>query len=336
MKISSFLLFIFLFSSVSFAEDPIGIAVPLSGDGAWLGENVVKGVKFYFKEKNLDFSEKTKLEDLAYNQAMTSTGIIGVKKLIDVDKVVALILCNSAVVNAVAPYIDEKGVPTISIVGAETATGRSHQVRLWPRPQDEAEALANSLRGKSLAIIYSEQDAQIARKKALESALVDTKIVFSSVADNESMSTVVMKAIKTKPDSVNLLVMPGLNGLAAKKFRQYKYAGTFNGTIAIDSKNEKQIAEGSLNGALYPDAALSEEFLARYTKEFNEYPGPGVAPGYDAAKMIFEGLKESGSDKEKFNEMIHRDNFSGAMGTYGILKDGSNSYKVPVALRTVK
>ena len=52
--------------------------------------------------------------------------------------------------------------------------------------------------------------------------------------------------------------------------------------------------------------------------------------------MIFEGLKESGSDKGKLNELIHKDSFSGAMGTYGILKDGSNSYKVPVILREVK
>jgi branched-chain amino acid transport system substrate-binding protein len=330
------ILILISFSSLSHAQDIVGVGVPLSGDGAWLGESVLNGVKLYLKEHNIDINKTIKVEDVSLTQSMTSSSILGVRKLIDSDKAKALILCVSPVVNAVAPYIDKKEVPAVAIVGAETALNRKYQVRLWPSVSEETRVLTDHLKGKKVAVLYTEQDAMLARKTGLENALgKDSNIVFSSSSDNESLNTVILKLLKTKPDAVALYFMPGLNGLAAKKLRQFNFKGEFVGSIAINAENEIKLSEGTLKGALYPDSDFSSEFKENYKTEYGVSPSMGSAPGYDAAKMIFEAMKEAGGNNAKLNELLHNDNFTGSMGTYGLLKDNSNSFKVPVVLRAV-
>ena len=176
----------------------------------------------------------------------------------------------------------------------------------------------------------------LSRKTALETTLgKDSNIVFSSNADNESLNTVLLKLLKTKPDVVTLYFMPGLNGLAAKKLRQFNFKGDFVGSIAINAENEIKLSDGALKGALYPDADYSSEFKNSYKKEYGVIPSMGSDPVYDAAKMIFEAMKEANGNNVKLNELLHTNTFTGSMGTYGLLKNNSNSFKVPVVLRAV-
>jgi ABC-type branched-subunit amino acid transport system substrate-binding protein len=334
----SFLLALTFSGSLVSAEDLIGIGVPLSGDGAWLGENVLKGVNLYLKENGLKKEDVLRIEDVSAQQSNTSSGIMAIRKLIDVDKVSSLIMCVSPVVNASAPYIDEKMIPSIAIVGADTAKGKKFQTRMWILPEDEAMAYSEFLKGKKVALLYSEQDAMLALKSGLEKALdSSSKILFSSSVDAESMNTVILKAIKAKPDVVVMYLVPGLTGLAAKKLKQYKFSGGMLGWAGVGAPNELNLSEGALKGAFYPDANYSDEFRETYKKEYGREPEMGIiAVGYDSAKLVYEAIKESGGDREKMNALIHKEKFTGVMGDYGIKMDGSNSYKVPVILREVK
>jgi branched-chain amino acid transport system substrate-binding protein len=326
-----------VFPLVAYAQVQVGIGVPLSGDGAWMGENVLRGVHLYLKQNNIPADEVLKVEDISFSQGQTATGISAVRKLVDVDKVSALILCNSQVVNASSAFIDDKRIPTVAIVGAETATDKMYQVRLWPRPDDEMSELAEYFKGKRIAVLYSEQDSMIARKdsfKKIAGSISD--IVYSSPVESDSVSTIALRVKQVNPDAVIFFLMPGKNGILAKKLREIKYEGTFVGSVVINGEEEIASSARTLIGALFPDTFMTDEFIKSYKLEYGHSPGVGAAPGYDAAKLLFEGLRQAGGDQEKLNKSIHAESFTGAMGTYGLLTDGSNSFKVSVTLRKVE
>ncbi len=330
------LTFLIIFTpTIILAETKIGIGFPLSGDAAWLGKNGLEGIKLYLKQNNIS-QDILITEDISFAQNQNTAGITAIKKMIEFDKVSAMILANSAVVNASAPFIDEKKIPSVAITGAETAKDRNYQVRLWPKPDDESIALVELLKSKRVAILYSEQDSQITRKTSIEKTLgAECTIVYSSAVEIDSVNTIALKVIQSKPEVVVLLLMPGKNGLVAKKLREMKYEGAFVGSVAINSKEEIKLSNGALIGAKYPDSNMTNDFITAFKAEYGHAPDVGAAPAYDAAKLIFEGLKESGTDTEKLNKFIHAENFNGAMGSFGILKDGTNSFKVPVAMRSV-
>lgn len=53
-----------------------------------------------------------------------------------------------------------------------------------------------------------------------------------------------------------------------------------------------------------------KEFAEKYKKKYNQDPSSFAAYSYDATKILIEGIKKGGNDREKINEALKN------MGTY--------------------
>jgi ABC-type branched-subunit amino acid transport system substrate-binding protein len=335
-KLTLLIALLLLTPLISSAQYKVGVGVPLTADGAWMGENVLKGIKLYLKQEGIPFDSSVVVEDVSFAQTKTTAGISAVRRLGERDGVSAMILCNSPVVSASATFIDERKIPTVAIVAGNTASNRTHQVRMWPPPQDEMMALVEQARGKKVALLYSEQESMIVRKVAFEEKLQSQgTLVYSSAVDIDTINAVSLKVHQAKPDVVVLFLMPGKNGLVAKRLREMNYTGLFAGSAVINSEEEVVLSHGALLGAMFPDTFMTDEFVKAFQNEYGQMPGVGSAPGYDAAKLVFQELREANGDAHKVNQGLHTRNFSGAMGEYGLLDDTSNCFQIPVVMRKV-
>lgn len=337
MRKLTLLIALLLFSPLlASAQYKVGVGVPLTADGAWMGENVLKGIKLYLKQEGISFESSVVVEDVSFEQSKTAAGISAVRRLGEQGGVSAMILCNSPVVSASAAFIDERRIPTVAIVGADTASNRTHQVRMWPPPQDEMMALVDQVLGKKIALLYSEQESMIVRKVAFEEKLQSHgTLVYSSAIDIDTINTVALKVLQTKPEVVVLFLMPGKNGLVAKKLRGMNYTGLFAGSAVINSEDEVGLSHGALLGAMFPDTFMTDDFIKAFKNEYGQMPGVGSAPGYDAAKLVFQELRKGNGETLAVNKGLHARNFSGAMGEYGLLEGTSNCFNIPVVMRKV-
>ncbi|MCC6931860.1 MAG: ABC transporter substrate-binding protein [Deltaproteobacteria bacterium] len=322
----------------------IGFAIPLSGNGAWLGKAFQNGVELYF-EGHPEFKGQTELFYQDETTANTAMGIKAVAHLIENSKVDALVVLLSPVAFAAGPMIETAKIPTIAIAGAEVSKDRQYMVKLWLATSAEGRSIAVELKKhpewKTIAFITSEQESMLARSKATKEAFsnnnVDINIVFDeNIADTESFGILAAKIAQKKPDVLVLNLMPGQVGLMARKLWQYNYRGQLIGCSTMSAKSELDLAQGSLKGALYVDGDYDYGFIETYRRKYGEFPLPGTANAYDALKILEHALKASGEiNHEKLNQNIRLQNFSGALGNYSFIPNNLNSYDLPAILRKI-
>lgn len=323
----------------------VGFAIPLSGNGSWMGQNLKAGVELYLKETP---AARERLE-LFYEDETTSNttmGVTAVKSLIENKKVDALVVFLSPVAYAAAPIVERMGIPTFAITGSDTAKDRTYMVKLWLSTKAEGEAIAKELlkhpEWKTIAFITSEQDSMLARTKAAKEAIddqdVDINIVFEeNVTDAETLNLFASKIAQKKPDVIVINLMPGQVGLFAKKLWEKTYHGQLIGCSTMTDKNEQVLAQGALSGSLYVDSEYSPDFIEAFARDNGSFPLPGAANGYDAIKILDTAFQASGgTDHQKLNKNIRIKDFKGALGNYSFIEDEFNTFDHKAVIRRLE
>ena len=324
----------------------IGIAAPLSGNSAWMGEELKHGIDLYLKANP---SAKDRLE-LFFEDTTTSntaTAVSAVNYLINNKSVDSLILLFSPVAFAAGPIIEKAGIPTIAITGADTAKDRQYMIKLWMSPKAEAKVnvseISKHLEWTSLGFVTAEQESMLARTKETKELLAQDPglkidIIFDeTVVDNENLDLIAIKTAQRNPKCLIVNLMPGQAGLFVKKLREKRYIGQILGSPAMSEKSENILAQGALSGALYVDSYYSDEFIKSYNQDYARYPLPGSANGFDAIKLFDLAFQKTGKvDKEDINKNIRVKNFSGALGSYSFIEDSFNTYDLKAVMRVVE
>ncbi|RIL09356.1 MAG: hypothetical protein DCC75_06700 [Proteobacteria bacterium] len=317
----------------------IGLALALSGGAKFIGDNVQRGAELYLRQYP-EFASRieTVTEDVGPS---TPQGIGAVRKLIEIDRVGALILTISPVTNAVAPLIDARKIPSLAIVGDDCAKGREYMIKLWMPAGNEARAVRDYLEQKKIkrvAAVTTEQDSMLARTESLKRLLPDGAMVFEQrIMDVSELPVMAARIANLSPQAVAMNFMPGQSAILAKRLRELGYKGQLIGTAILLEPSEMEGASGALDGTVFPDSPLTDEFVRMHRREFGSHPGAGTANGYDAMKLFNQALRqfEGAAAPEELNQALRVKNFSGALGTYSFSREALNSYDLPAVMRSV-
>lgn len=132
------------------AEIRIGVMAPLTGDYAFAGEEITRGITLAQEQlRTEDISVKISFE----NACLPAQGVSALRKMIDQDKIEA-IAANYCVITlqAIRPIIEKQKLITFqnSSVPADLIGSSPFIFSTWPTIEQEVEAIARTLR----ALVY--------------------------------------------------------------------------------------------------------------------------------------------------------------------------------------
>lgn len=335
-----FLIIFFVFICnlrMSFADSDkikVGAILPLSGTAIEFGEGIKNGILLGIKDKGLDDKVQVIFED---DVLQASKSVNAASKLIDIDKVNALVTFGGSTSKAVTEIAEKRNIPTIAITGlASIGRGKNfiHNIFLSSNGQAQAFskwAVENNL--NRISVYTTITDSMLfVRNEFLK--LQSDKVISSEevLPDETNFRSLITKSRSKKPDSTLLLLVPPQNSLLSKQIRDQGFKGHFAGGTPMHNPGEINASKGALVGAkvVCPEDKYLDGFRKSYKDSFKIDPIPDSIYGYDAINIV--ALSE---DAETINSNIsNMKSYKGLAGTYP--KNADNSFEVPVVLKTIQ
>jgi branched-chain amino acid transport system substrate-binding protein len=302
----------------------VGVILPLTGPAAAMGETSKKSVELALA--NLSESERKNIE-IVYgdDQLDTKQTVAIAQKLIDVDKVNAIVAWSSPTAVA-ASYIAEKNsIPMIGLGNSpEINTNKKWAVRYMLGPNAQANAIKTMLldgKYKKVALMWNQSDGP----KSVHDELV--KILpaggFTVVADESvtkaenDFKTSITKIRASKPDVVVVYISPQV-GVFGKQAKDLGLNVPLVSGPTFEIVEQVRAAQGGLDNQLYVGAdnvAFMDNFFAKY----NTYPTIAGDYLYDAITQL---AKDAGKNNTEIVDSLKKD-FTGVAGMYKYNGDGS-------------
>lgn len=201
------------------ADEPIrlGAVVPLTGGGGAYGPSMLKAMQGVVDRVNAAGGVRGRKVELIGQDDETNpdSGVKAARKLIDVDKVAAIMgTWASAVTTAVAPLCWESKVFLTTVSGSDTITKLPHQgylVRTQPNTDLQIAAMAQFMLGlgmKRVAILGVQAPFAVPTREKLGELLKKggSELAAAVIYDNGKTSyrSEVDQALKAKPDMIFL------------------------------------------------------------------------------------------------------------------------------------
>jgi ABC-type branched-subunit amino acid transport system substrate-binding protein len=309
----------------------IGIVATLEGPGALFGKSAVKSIELAQKELG---STKNKyqiiVEDDGGNAGKSASAA---QKLINIDKVDAIISVSSLAGNAVKPIAEEAGIPHISnssdLSIADTKTGFVLSVL----PDDEAEAWLKEAKNQNVktVVILSQNHpgVNLTMEYIVKSASsYGIEIVHQEKFDGQTrdFKTSIAKAKVYNPDLYMLAMFPPLLEIAGKELMDQGQTNISSYAMFGASTDPKMF-----EGKWYTDTFLKDmNFVARFSQNFPEirFVARTAPASYDIINLLIKGFE---SDKDIMTFLNTQAEFSGQSGELKQEKD-SHVFRVPVGI----
>lgn len=308
----------------------IGVTLPLSGGLAFLGEAAKNAVELaIFDLDQTKYKYEVIFEDDKFDP---STGSITANKLINIDKVDAIMSFGSPVGNVVSPIAEKAGVVHFGIASDPNIPIGYYNFNHWTPPYEESELMVEELvkRGIKTAILLEQNQPGVLAvtsvlKPGLESAGVKLVATEKFNTGTRDFRSIISKIKNVQADIILLEVTsPELEVLA----KQLAEAGIKIPLTSIESfefSDQPELFEGFwyVNGADQTPA-----FIKKYSDKYGSNPKLASGNAYDVVDMIVYAIEKSGNGEEKpsndlvVKELLKIKNFNGAMGKLSIDKDG--------------
>ena len=306
----------------------IGVVLPLTGGAGFLGESAQKAAQLALKDAGeTKYNYQLVTEDDAFTPGKTVTAV---NKLINIDKVSALITFGSGTSNAVAPINETAKVARFGLASDPTSAIGEYNYIHWTPAYKEGELMSQEIvkRGyKRVAIVDTNHPGAFAVTEALKNDLAktDVQIVSYDVVNMEDRDfRMLMTKIKnTNPDLIVLEAFSPQIELLAKQAREIGIKDIpLTSVEAIEWSGEPELFEGMW----FVSDGIHKEFSEHFFAEYGVYPNGGSAYVYDLVSML---IKIQENEKDLINpaelpsliaEMgIHESKF---LGNVEIDKDG--------------
>lgn len=282
--------------------DPIKVGVigPFTGVAAFYGQYMREGIDLALEDFNKAGGIGGRNITLVYEDDkcidLKSVPVI-MEKFKSVDEVVGTIgpFCSSPIIIA-AEFAQENGIVMVTPgdnLGKKSASAFSTRYLL----SDEADAIAGyaiSHGKKRIAILYLDSDWGRSYKEAIRNFLGKNSGELISAEpyayDNLDVRTQLAKIKMAKPDA--LVVIDGTGG---DLFKQVKEIG-FDIPVFSEWQIEKDpsaVAPDYLEGVVYfrPQDSSTPAFRESFTSKYGHAPNVIMVDSYDAAMVLFDGLK---------------------------------------------
>ena len=319
----------------------IGVAQPLSGGIAALGQDLLNGVTLAVKELNADEftidGKRVLLEIVSVDdKSDPETGKLVAQKLVDSDVVAVIGHLNSGVSIAAAPIYAAHKLAQIAISTNPKYTdlGFSTTFRMVGNDNQQAAAIASfaadQLKGQRFAALddgtaYG-KDLTDAAVKLLEAAkrqvLVKKSLDGTTVAFDDLAADIKSNKVDVIVTTLNdFQVLALIKALVKVDYTSVRILG---GDTLKTTTTEK--ADGSIDG-IYATSPVLEakeftsgpKFLERFIAEFGAPPAYGAHYTYDSMYVLSAALKKvKSASPEKITETLH--SISGYAPVTGTMK----------------
>lgn len=318
--------------STAFAQDTIkiGAVLPMSGPNAEYGDLFGSAANLAVEHANAEKMLSKKIElRFEDSQALPQQGVIGMNKLVNVDKVSFVLSAFTGVSKAIAAVGDKAKVVTVNGggIGPDLAQLGDYFWNVIPLVNFELQAMMPFIvkeRGlKRIALIYVDDPAGEAIFKELKEIM--PKLGGELVAElqiprtSQQFTSIAAKVRETKPDGVFIASFGAQQVQIIKQLRDNGVSQQLMSYSAFSSPNVTQSPEAK--GALFPTQSidwaapgLSQRVASDWKAKKGKEPNAYVANYYNAV-MVFAKLAQQ---LEKAGKPITGENLLAARKANGV------------------
>lgn len=332
LVVSTLILGLYLSNNKTDAETiKIGVVASLTGPGAAFGQSAVKGIEL--ARQDLGKTNKQYqliVEDDGSNPAKSASAA---QKLINVDKVDAIISVSSTAGNAVKPIAEEAGVPHISnssdLSIADTKTG--FLVSLMPDDEAHAWLKESQLNGVKKVAILSQNHpgVNVTMDNIVKFAPeYDIEIVYQEKFDSQTrdFKTSVAKVKQINPDLYMVAMFPPLLEIMSKELMDQAETNLSSYAMFGVSANP-----GMFEDKWYTDSFLKDaKFIQRFNQNFADIRfNVRTAPAnYDIFTILVKGFEK---DENILEYLANLNKYSGVSGEL-IQKSNTHIFRIPAGI----
>ncbi|GAB6171252.1 ABC transporter substrate-binding protein [Paradesulfitobacterium aromaticivorans] len=302
-------------------EYSIGTILPLTGNAGQYGEDMRRGVD-YAVEKINSRSNETGIKVSAIHedsQALPEKAVNAMQKLVQVNKVPAVLIGFSSPTLAVTPIADKNKTLLVNAaaVSPNLAGAGQYLFNTIALQDYEIKVLMDyafkDLNIHTIAVIGQNNDLGLGLSQAikkefqdrLKGQLVDSEMY--AVGDTD-FRTQLAKIKQFNPDAIYLATAGQDTALVMKQAREMNIQSQFLGYHSIEMPpNLMQLAGQAVNGAIYSsgEGELDQNFIKDFKAKYGKEPVFTDAAYYDATQFIFQAIsKLVSSGKEVTGENL--------------------------------
>lgn len=326
----------------------IGAVLDISGPSSSLGipeRDTLQMLADQLNEKGGINGRKIKLTILD-NKSDETEAVLAVKKLIDSEKVVAIIGASASGTSlAMVDTVQKEGVPLVSLA-TNSKIVEPVSERKWVFKMAQSDAIvagkmigyAKSKGVKKVAVLYMNNAFGDGGKKALVKAAEDNgiKVVFEDKfeATDKEMSAQLAKIKGSDAQAVLVWAIPPSASIVTRNYREMGLSIPLIHSHGIANQKFLELAGDSANGIVLPvgkivvadqlpDSDPQKQVLLTYAKDFtgkfNSPPNTFGGHAWDAFNMVVNAVKEAGTDRAKVRDQLEKTtNFVGISGVFNM------------------
>ncbi len=332
----------------------IGVVMPQTGDTAYIGESMRKGMdlaraEYETKTGNKPFKLRVEFADNAGNPAKAVTGYQSLANVKGCKTVIAV----QQGVKALIPLADkDKQVLLATSVPDNGIAGQSPWAfRFFTSAKTDAQVMMDyavkKLNVRKVAILYvddssgaSYRDSVKETLTALGGQVVATEAFNPGAGDYRNQ---ILKIKQSNPDAVYLM---GYGKSMANIPIQMREAGVTAKLLSVGTLSQPEILKAAgkaAEGAYYttaefftfdPKTPELKKFVGDYKAKFGQVPVFFEVFGYDSLKLLIRSAEQAGTDPEKLRAALANTQSQAlAVGSVSVGKDGD--VKFPVVVRKI-
>ena len=306
----------------------IGVAVPMTGNQAFVGEGIKDAVLLAQKNlKDTKYKYELVFEDVPVDPKIAASAA---QKLINIDKVDAIIDAYAPIGNTIAPIAEKAQVVHINIAFDPRAAVGDYNFINFTTPSTSAKSFLAEMnkRGlKNLGIFRLNNPGIIAVYNAVKTLAPEYGIKI--VSDEQfqpgerDFRDIITKSSKSKADIYALLSIPPELDILAKQMNDLNLHNQTS-IIYFELSANKSLYEGLWSVGF---GGVTDSFEKEFKNTYNKEITYGVPNSYDAFNIIVQASEVySGVDKPnaKFivSEIMNLKNLEGVLGDLKINSDG--------------
>jgi branched-chain amino acid transport system substrate-binding protein len=313
----------------------VGVILPLTGPSAHIGAWQKNGILL----ANAAKGEQIQL--VFEDSAGTSTkGLSAYQKLVQFDKVDAVISSLSGVTNPLVTEATKNKIPLlmISVSYPGIAERSPFAFRFHPGSEDETFALMSNFKSlnnnETLGIAAINDDFGRGAVVAIEKSEIAKKIKPAAEyyePNANDMKYLVEKILKEKPTCIYVIGYVDATAVLIRQIREAGYQGAVTCNMAMSTENYLKLVKDNFRNTTFCVTEFSlgkrtktgDSFIEEYKKQHGGSPTIFAAMASDSLTFVAKALEKKGGNETLFDSMKRTTELSGAMGELQIDEHGN-------------
>lgn len=321
----------------------IGAILPLTGSSASFGLASKRGIELALED--LPYEERSRIQVILEDDGLVSSrSITAAQKLINIDKVDALLTWSSGTALAVKGLTESKGIPQIAVASdPAVARGSRFTFNYWPIPETETRTLYDYLKAhgtRKVGMVTQVNSFPLAMRDAFVAHIKRDRameiVADEEISDDATDLRSIMLRLKNKGsiDAFIVAFFPGQLALVVKQARDIGITAPLFGYETFEDKASFDAAHGLFTNAIYSTGAdARQDFLNEFT---TKYPGESyytANQSYDIIRILADATKERKDGASIAQFLQNLKDYPTVSGV--ISATGDNRFTLPTTLKTL-